>query len=65
MAHTKTDVSGLMFAGKSELPMRQPVQTDQERRLAALRAAQGIWKNRTDIPKDGVEYQEQMRGEWA
>lgn len=36
----------------------------RQRRLAALEAAQGLWKNRKDIPTDGVEYQEQLRAEW-
>jgi hypothetical protein len=34
------------------------------RRAAALKAAEGLWKDRTDIPKDGVEYQNQLRAEW-
>lgn len=34
------------------------------RRLAALKAAQGMWADRTDIPLDGVEAQEQLRAEW-
>lgn len=34
------------------------------RRAAALKAAEGLWKDRTDIPKDGVEYQDQLRDEW-
>jgi hypothetical protein len=34
------------------------------RRLAALQAAEGLWKDRTDIPKDGVQVQEQLRAEW-
>jgi hypothetical protein len=46
----------------------EPVTTPQEarrRRLrAALAAAEGLWKDRQDVPKDGVEYQEQLRAEW-
>lgn len=34
------------------------------RRAAALAKAAGIWKDRTDIPKDGLEYQRMMREEW-
>ncbi|WP_154668225.1 hypothetical protein [Pseudoduganella violaceinigra] len=34
------------------------------RRMAALKAAEGLWKNRADIPQDGVEYQDQLRDEW-
>lgn len=36
----------------------------RRRRTAALKVAEGLWKDRTDIPKDGVEYQEQLRAEW-
>ena len=34
------------------------------RRLAALKAAEGMWADRTDIPLDGVKAQEQLRREW-
>lgn len=34
------------------------------RRLAALQAAESLWKVRTDISKDGVKAQEQLRDEW-
>lgn len=34
------------------------------RRMAALQAVEGLWKDRTDIPKDGVQAQEQLRAEW-
>jgi len=36
----------------------------RQRRLTALKAAEGLWKNRTDVPKDGVKAQEQLRAEW-
>jgi hypothetical protein len=36
----------------------------RKRRLAALTAASGLWKDRTDIPADGVEYQRALRKEW-
>lgn len=41
-----------------------PLEAARRRRLAALKAAEGLWKNRTDVPKDGVEAQEQLRSEW-
>lgn len=41
-----------------------PLAAARARRLAALQAAEGLWKDRTDIPKDGVAAQEQLRGEW-
>ena len=36
----------------------------RNRRLAALTAASGLWRDRTDIPADGVEYQRDLRKEW-
>lgn len=36
----------------------------RRRRLAALTVAEGLWKDRTDVPKDGVQAQEQLRAEW-
>ena len=36
----------------------------RRRRLAALQAAEGLWKDRTDIPKDGAQYQDLLRAEW-
>ena len=36
----------------------------KKRFRAALAAASGMWKGRTDIPTDGVEYQRMLRGEW-
>ncbi|TNC73943.1 hypothetical protein FHI69_22505 [Janthinobacterium lividum] len=34
-----------------------PLEARQSCRLVALKAAEGLWKDRTDIPKDGVKYQ--------
>ncbi|MFK3740939.1 hypothetical protein [Massilia sp. TN1-12] len=50
-------------------PADTPVAEDallqaRARRLAALKAAEGLWKDRTDIPRDGIEAQEQLRAEW-
>lgn len=36
----------------------------RRRRLGALTAAEGLWKDRVDVPKDGVQAQEQLRAEW-
>lgn len=36
----------------------------ERRRLGALKAIFGLWADREDIPKDGVEYQRQLRAEW-
>lgn len=49
------------------VPIRRPAGTLEEqkrRRGEALKALEGMWKGRTDIPLDGVEYQKQIRGEW-
>ncbi|MFD2365468.1 hypothetical protein [Pseudoduganella sp. GCM10020061] len=49
------------------VPIRRPTGTLEEqkrRRAEALKAVEGMWKERTDIPLDGVEYQEQIRNEW-
>jgi hypothetical protein len=40
------------------------VEAARRRRVAALKVAEGLWKDRTDIPKDGVQAQEQLRAEW-
>jgi hypothetical protein len=46
-------------------PLKVPLraQAARRRRIAALKAAEGLWKDRTDV-QDGIEYQEQMRAEW-
>jgi hypothetical protein len=47
--------------------VRRPAGTEEEqqrRRLEAVKRAEGLWKNRDDVPKDGVEYQEKLRSEW-
>jgi hypothetical protein len=36
----------------------------RRRRADALKAAEGLWKQRTDIPNDGAEFQDQLRAEW-
>ena len=36
----------------------------QARLRAALKALEGIWKDRTDIPNDGVEVERMLRDEW-
>lgn len=48
------------------VPVKRPSGTIEEQRLRradALRAAEGMWRGRTDIPLDGVEYQERIRSE--
>lgn len=41
-----------------------PQEERRRRRAAALKAAEGLWKGRTDIPRDGAEFQDQLRAEW-
>lgn len=55
------------IAEKLDLPIRRPSGTLEEqhrRRKEAVKRAEGLWKDRTDIPKDGVEYQDKLRSEW-
>ena len=40
------------------------VEGRRARRKAALALIDGIWKDRTDIPADGLEYQRRLREEW-
>ncbi|NHZ36823.1 hypothetical protein [Massilia rubra] len=47
-----------------EPPPLSPMEVKRRRLAAALKAAEGLWKDRKDMPKDGVEYQEQLRSEW-
>lgn len=41
-----------------------PLAQARTRRMAALMAAEGLWKGRADLPQDGVQAQEQLRSEW-
>lgn len=40
------------------------LEQQRSRRAEALKKIEGMWKDRADIPKDGVEYQNQIRSEW-
>lgn len=54
-------------ANKLTVHVRRPAGTLEEqhrRRVEAVKRAEGLWKDRDDIPKDGVEYQEKLRSEW-
>jgi len=37
--------------------------SDHEERLQALKLMFGAWKGRTDIPNDGLVFQEELRSE--
>jgi hypothetical protein len=41
-----------------------PLKQARHRRTAALKAAEALWKNRLDVPKDGVQAQQEPRSEW-
>lgn len=41
-----------------------PESTALEKRAAALKSVFGIWKDRQDVPEDGLAYQQGMRAEW-
>lgn len=45
-------------------PVRSAEQTERERKLSILRRTQGMWKERSDVPKDGLQYQIETRSEW-
>lgn len=42
----------------------QEYQAGRACRIAALQEIFGLWSKRTDIPKDGLQYQQLMREEW-
>jgi hypothetical protein len=39
-------------------------QAERQRRLRVLQGTFGMWKDRDDIPKDGLQYQLEARSEW-
>ena len=45
-------------------PLPHPQDAARLRRAAALKAAEGLWKDRVEMAKDGVQVQEQLRAEW-
>lgn len=42
----------------------RPLDPVKAKRMEALSKCFGLWKDRTDIPKDGLEYQRMMREGW-
>jgi len=40
------------------------LEEQRRRRAEALQAVEGMWKDRPEIPSDGVEYQKRIRSEW-
>jgi hypothetical protein len=45
-------------------PINDGGDAGRHQRLAAIRQIFGLWKNRSDTPSDGLEYQDEMRAEW-
>ncbi|SFV17779.1 hypothetical protein [Pseudoduganella namucuonensis] len=57
-------VKSLVLKVSTNAQATQLADPDRQRRLAVASKILGLWKDRTDIPKDGLEYQEEMRAEW-
>lgn len=57
-------VKSLVLKGRTNAQATHLADPDRQRRLAVASKILGLWKDRTDIPKDGLEYQEEMRAEW-
>jgi len=61
-------MSTLQNVGEPTASVTSETLTSQDerrrRRMAALKLAEGLWRDRTDVSKDGVEHQEQLRIEW-
>jgi hypothetical protein len=47
-----------------EAETANPVEGQRQKRLQAIDLIFGIWRHRTDVAKDGLTYQEEMRAEW-
>lgn len=56
---------GLMHAAADIEEVKSAAQLEAERqeRLRALKLMFGAWKGRTDIPNDGLVFQEELRSE--
>lgn len=50
-------------AGMEEVESAAELLSDHEERLQALKLMFGAWKGRTDIPNDGLVFQEELRSE--
>lgn len=56
-------------AGYASPPVETPGSRDQddaarEQRRQVLRRVRGMWKERVDAPRDGLQYQLESRAEW-
>ena len=47
----------------AEAAANNNVELEHQRRVAAINKVFGLWRNRTDTPKDGLAYQEESRAE--
>lgn len=52
------------LADQQPIPPADTVEGRRARRMMALKAVAGLWKDRADIPADALEYQRAMRAEW-
>lgn len=61
---------GIRHPGAKQIPQREPnadrtsADIERSRRREVLKRTSGIWKDRRDTPKDGVQYQQEARAEW-
>lgn len=60
----RENTAGLMHtAGVEEIKSAAQLETECQERLRALKLMFGAWKGRTDIPSDGLLFQEELRRE--
>lgn len=57
------DVSLIEIVEQETASSSESMPADRARRILELSKVFGMWKGRTDIPTDGLEYQRLMRGE--
>lgn len=51
-------------ADPQPIPPPDTVEGRRARRMNALKAVAGLWKDREDLPAEALEYQRAMRAEW-
>lgn len=60
----KNGASYMLVLPEIPTPARTPAADERSRRRDVLKQTAGIWKDRNDVPKDGLEYQGEARTEW-
>ena len=53
----------LLPVGTDDVESAAQLLSDREERLRALKLMFGAWKGRTDIPSDGMVFQDELRSE--